>query len=369
LLMLLLPLNLDCFLRDPSVPVSGCPLQRGNFKGGKKAASGAKNVAGKPKTSKPKPKKTTDKPAPKKQGGSCKVPAKKNSFVPGTKVVMADGSTKNIEDLKEGEYVLASDPETGNLQARQITNTRNHEGVKDLIVLTIDADGKDGKAKPSKITSTDAHLFWLPDFGRWVTAGELKPGIWLRTATDDWVQVTAVNRIQRTQRVYNLTVEGVHTFFVTVSGAAVLTHNEGIEACGIGKPSGIPRHAKKKTGAASGGKPYLSGWSAKKPKAFEKMDIADVSQVRTNMGMPQASHSWGNGVVGRYNNSHVEKQAIVDNVVRLPSRWTAICAGTVRSSRPGTRIGMMWTSRSRIRVVSGYSEGPGTLNSWDINPL
>ena len=29
--MLLLPLNLDCFLRDPSVPVSGCPLQWGNF--------------------------------------------------------------------------------------------------------------------------------------------------------------------------------------------------------------------------------------------------------------------------------------------------------------------------------------------------
>ncbi|WP_406500097.1 transposase [Streptomyces sp. NBC_00846] len=29
--MLLLPLNLDCFLRDRSVPVSGCPVQRGNF--------------------------------------------------------------------------------------------------------------------------------------------------------------------------------------------------------------------------------------------------------------------------------------------------------------------------------------------------
>ncbi|MET8329874.1 tyrosine-type recombinase/integrase [Streptomyces sp. NPDC005181] len=31
LLILLLPLNLDCFLRDRSVPVSGCPVQRGNF--------------------------------------------------------------------------------------------------------------------------------------------------------------------------------------------------------------------------------------------------------------------------------------------------------------------------------------------------
>nr|WTB30865.1 hypothetical protein OG781_16440 [Streptomyces sp. NBC_00830] len=156
--------------------------------GGKKVAGGAKKVAGNAKAGVKKAKETV-------KGGkkACTKGAKKNSFVPGTKVVMADGSKKNIKDLKAGEYVLASDPETGDLQARQITNTRNHEGVKDLIALTIDADGKDGKdgkAKPSKITSTDAHLFWLPDFGRWVTAGELKPGIWLRTATDDWVQVT-----------------------------------------------------------------------------------------------------------------------------------------------------------------------------------
>jgi hypothetical protein len=34
LIMLLLPLSyLNCFLRDPSVPVSGCPDQRGNFTG------------------------------------------------------------------------------------------------------------------------------------------------------------------------------------------------------------------------------------------------------------------------------------------------------------------------------------------------
>ncbi|MGC9535420.1 hypothetical protein [Streptomyces sp. UG1] len=76
---------------------------------------------------------------------------KKNSFVPGTKVLMADGSTKNIEGLKEGEYVLASDPETGNLQARQVTDTITGDGVKHLVTLTVDPDGKDGKAKPSKI--------------------------------------------------------------------------------------------------------------------------------------------------------------------------------------------------------------------------
>ncbi|WP_210634650.1 hypothetical protein [Streptomyces sp. GESEQ-13] len=54
-------------------------------KGGGKNAPSAK-----PKAAKPKPKKTADKPAPKKQAGGCKVKPK-NSFVPGTKVLMPTG--------------------------------------------------------------------------------------------------------------------------------------------------------------------------------------------------------------------------------------------------------------------------------------
>ncbi|MGW0999877.1 polymorphic toxin-type HINT domain-containing protein, partial [Streptomyces sp. NPDC002523] len=211
---------------------------------------------------------------------------------------------------------------TGNLQARQITDTITGDGLKHLVTLTVDPDGKNGKAKASKITATANHLFWLPDFGKWVTAEQLEPGMWLQTAAGTWVQVTAVDRKQRTERVHNLTVDGVHTYFVLVGDAAIPVHNEGIEeaACKIGKPgnAGIPRHAKKKTGGVAGDKSYPSGWSAKKPKSFEKMDIANVSNARVNMGMPQTPHSWDGGVIGRYNNSHVEKQAIVDNGGKSP---------------------------------------------------
>lgn len=142
---------------------------------------------------------------------------------------MADGSTKNIEDLKEGEYVLASDPETGELQARQITDTRNHSGVKHLITLTVDPDGKDGDAKPATITATDEHPFWLPDFGKWVNAEDLEPGMWLQTSAGTWVQVTAVDESHRTQRVFNLTVDGQHTYYVQAGATPVLVHNCGNE--------------------------------------------------------------------------------------------------------------------------------------------
>ena len=51
--------------------------------------------------------KDSDAPA---AGGSCKT---SNSFTPGTLVLMADGSTKPIEDVETGDKVLATDPETG----------------------------------------------------------------------------------------------------------------------------------------------------------------------------------------------------------------------------------------------------------------
>ncbi|MCG5472983.1 hypothetical protein LADH09A_000866 [Micromonospora sp. LAH09] len=50
-------------------------------------------------------------------GGSCKIG---NSFTPDTRVVMGDGSTKAIEDIALGDKVLASDPETGKTEAREV---------------------------------------------------------------------------------------------------------------------------------------------------------------------------------------------------------------------------------------------------------
>jgi hypothetical protein len=154
-------------------------------------------------------------------------PSCKNSFVPGTRVVMADGSSKNIEDLNVGEQVLATDPETGDTRAREVTDTRNHKSDKHLTTLTVDPDGKDGQAKPGKITSTSAHLFWLPDAGKWVKAQQLEPGMWLQTSSGTWIQVTAIDDSHRSERVHNLTVAGVHTYYVLAGATPVLVHNCG----------------------------------------------------------------------------------------------------------------------------------------------
>ncbi|MFB7222260.1 DNRLRE domain-containing protein [Streptomyces sp. NPDC056227] len=148
----------------------------------------------------------------------------KNSFVPGTQVVLADGSTKAIEKLTEGDQVLASDVERGDLQSREVLSVRSHEGSKHLVTVTVDTDGKKGKAT-GKVTSTEAHLYWLPDAGRWARADALKSGMWLQTSSGTWVQITAVSHTTQHERVHNLTVDAVHDYYVLAGGARVLVHN------------------------------------------------------------------------------------------------------------------------------------------------
>ncbi|MDH6462647.1 RHS repeat-associated protein [Micromonospora sp. A200] len=156
-----------------------------------------------------------------KSGPSCKV----NSFVPGTKVLMADGSTKAIEDLREGDWIKATDVETGDTRDRQVTDTRNNKGDKKLVTLTIDLDGQNGDAT-GKVTSTGGHHYWLPDVGRWVTADTLKPGMWLRTSSGVWVQISLVDHERRHERVFNLTVDADHNYYVLAGGQTILVHNE-----------------------------------------------------------------------------------------------------------------------------------------------
>ncbi|QYX81017.1 polymorphic toxin-type HINT domain-containing protein [Streptomyces akebiae] len=137
---------------------------------------------------------------------------------------MADGSTKAIEDIEIGDKVTASDVETDDTQARTVTRTIEGDGTKHLVTLTIDTDGRAGD-ETSTITATENHPFWLPDLARWVDAGDLKRGQWLSTGSGSWVQITAVKARKAQATVHNLTVAGLHTFYVLAGATSVLAHN------------------------------------------------------------------------------------------------------------------------------------------------
>ncbi len=152
-------------------------------------------------------------------GGTC------NSFVPGTKVLMADGTTKSIEKVKTGDKVVTTDPKTGATRVETVTAEIKGHGLKHLVKVTIDTDGKKG-GKTAQVTATDGHPFWVPALHTWIKATDLHAGEWLRTSAGTYVQISAIKRwTVQEATVHNLTVGDVHTYYVVAGATPVLVHN------------------------------------------------------------------------------------------------------------------------------------------------
>ncbi|MEU0372368.1 ricin-type beta-trefoil lectin domain protein [Streptomyces sp. NPDC006283] len=144
----------------------------------------------------------------------------RNSFPAATPVLMADGSHRPISQVGVGDFVQATDPVSGTLRARQVTNTFQHDTER-LVDLTI-ADG-------GTLTSTAGHKFYVVGRG-WTLVSDLSVGDRLRTPDGSVRALTALrDRSGLAPRtVYDLTVDDMHTFFVRTTGQRpddVLVHN------------------------------------------------------------------------------------------------------------------------------------------------
>ncbi|ROQ23617.1 intein/intein/RHS repeat-associated protein [Streptomyces sp. PanSC19] len=143
-----------------------------------------------------------------------------NCFLAGTDVLMADGSTKDIEDIKIGDKVSATDPKTGKSGSRKVTRLIRTDSDKHFNELTIATE--DG---PHKLTATHEHPFWSPSEKQWVEAGALRPGMTLLSDDGTTVTVEKNRPFSRHARTYNLTVEDIHTYYVLAGATPVLVHN------------------------------------------------------------------------------------------------------------------------------------------------
>ncbi|MFI6100255.1 polymorphic toxin-type HINT domain-containing protein [Lentzea sp. NPDC051213] len=150
---------------------------------------------------------------------ASKVPARScNSFTGDTPVLMADGTTKRIDEMKVGDQVFATEPETGESGPREVVATITGKGIKHLVEITVDG---------GKIIATDRHPFWLPDQNRWADAKDLRVGSLLQTSVGTQVQVAAIKKRTVIARVHNLTIDDIHTYYVVANGTPVLVHNCG----------------------------------------------------------------------------------------------------------------------------------------------
>ncbi|MFD9972683.1 polymorphic toxin-type HINT domain-containing protein, partial [Streptomyces sp. NPDC059011] len=147
-----------------------------------------------------------------------------NSFTPATRVLMSNGTYKEIKDVQVGERVLATDPVTGETGARAVTRLITGEGRKALREITVDTDGAAGKATGT-LTTTDGHPFWVVNRHAWVDAADLVAGDLLRTPDGTTRELLTVRAWDEPLRVHNLTIDGLHTYYVLAGGAPVLAHN------------------------------------------------------------------------------------------------------------------------------------------------
>ncbi|MGW5250742.1 polymorphic toxin-type HINT domain-containing protein, partial [Streptomyces sp. NPDC004129] len=141
-------------------------------------------------------------------------------FVAGTKVLMAGGPAKNIESIKAGDTVVATDPLTGKTAPRKVARLIITDGDKHFDELTLNTP--DG---PRKLTATYEHPFWSPTGNRWVKARDLAPGSTLLSSDGSTVHVLANRAFDEQVRTYNLTVDDVHTYYVLAGATPVLAHN------------------------------------------------------------------------------------------------------------------------------------------------
>ncbi|MEU9402363.1 RICIN domain-containing protein [Streptomyces sp. NPDC048242] len=140
-----------------------------------------------------------------------------NSFPGDTRVLMADGSRKAIRYIREGDLLLAAEPGTDGLRPEPVTDAFSHHTGR---LTDIGVAG-------SVVTSTPGHRFYVAGQG-WVTVSELAVGDLLRTSDGTLRKVTSLHDRPVDERVFDLTVDGLHTFFVRTRGKVsedVLVHN------------------------------------------------------------------------------------------------------------------------------------------------
>jgi RHS repeat-associated protein len=138
-----------------------------------------------------------------------------HSFASGTQVLMADGTHKPIEDIRPGDQVLATDPETGETAVREVDATFPH--TDQLLTLRTSA---------GEIVTTENHLFWNATDGQWQESQDLDPGDRLLTASGEIVTVVRLDwSTVHTAPAFDLDVADIDSFYVAAGDERVLVHN------------------------------------------------------------------------------------------------------------------------------------------------
>jgi hypothetical protein len=191
-----------------------------------------------------------------------------HSFTGATPVLMADGTTKPIDQIKTGDHIANSVPGQSTTQDHTVTTVivtkTDHDFVQLGIKPAAQTSSATGLAKkaavglaaavtaiatssgasntpPSShvdlatggtITTTFHHPFYDITQSAFIDAQNLKPGDQLQTPTGA-AEITGVRLYHADTTTYDLTIGALHTYYVVAGSTPVLVHNINADECPI----------------------------------------------------------------------------------------------------------------------------------------
>lgn len=149
-------------------------------------------------------------------------------FIEGT-LVATNAGLVPIEDIQAGDYVWATDEETGETALKEVVQTFRNETEEWVHV----------KVNGEEITCTPMHPFYVPQNG-WTSAVDLRAGDILVMLNGEYVVVEQVQHelLESPETTYNFEVEDYHTYYV--GDTSVWVHN----VCKAAKKAQLPTKGK-----------------------------------------------------------------------------------------------------------------------------
>ncbi|MFJ2137099.1 Hint domain-containing protein [Streptomyces sp. NPDC087845] len=235
---------------------------------------------GRKSTTQPEPDGQPSSPRP----GGCRVPGVPHSFTGTTTVLMADHTTKPISQVKVGDYVLTAEPgkkKKEKHKVKAVIVTKTDRNYVDVVV--------DTKSGPKTIQTTKHHQFYESTKDAWTQASDLKAGQKLQNASGGPTVVLDAKAYTAHRTTYDLSIDGLHTYYVLAGATPVLVHNCNVD------PQSAPGG---KNGAAVSIKQVKMALG-RADMSVSQYDIVHVPEIRTaGDGLPAYANSPhdGNGM-------------------------------------------------------------------------
>jgi len=129
-------------------------------------------------------------------------------FTGDTKILMVDGSYKEIKDIKAGDYIITRKaPDSNELVKAEVIRSMVYDGWDGYLIIN------------NKLKVTTNHMIYVN--GEWKEAGEIRIGDRLVNEKGEKFVVKSLEKVDKQVKVYNIEIEGYKTYFAN----GIYVHN------------------------------------------------------------------------------------------------------------------------------------------------